>query len=170
MDHEFLTVDWGKLHQLPAVERAKCATELQEAANAVKKELAQVSANAIKEMNDSGMTRTEIAAKLGISVQRVGQLLGPDARPDGIDMAQLRIVAEVLWEYAPLERTARRQVGEVRRVLSKTGRISTREARGTAARLVYAARSLGPEHLAQAPETLRTQYPPALAHVESIRL
>jgi DNA-binding transcriptional regulator YiaG len=170
MGDDILTVDWQALERLPAAERAKRASELQETANDVKKELARVSATAIKELNDSGMPRAEIAAMLGISVQRVGQLLGPDSRPDGVNMAHLRTVAEVLAAYVSLGRTARRQVEEARRVLSKSGRVSTREARGTAARLAYAARGVTPDILAEVPEPLRGQYSSALAHVEDVRL
>src|SRR3954462_9513528 len=98
----FLTADWAQLDELPPAERVKRATEQQEVANDIKKRLSQVSTEAIKEMADSGMTRAEIGAEIGVSVQRIGELLGADSRPDGIDMTHLRLVAKVLWEHVAL--------------------------------------------------------------------
>jgi len=114
------------------------------------------------------MSRLEIASELGISVQRIGQLLGSQARPDGIDMAQLRVVANVLWDHAPLGDSDRKQVEQARKVLSKTGRVSTFEAKGTAARLAYVGRRVDADTFSEMPASLRKQYDLAVAHAEDV--
>ena len=63
MDDDILTVDWQALARLPAAERAKRATELQETANDVKKELARISVTAIKELNDDDANRMRTFAQ-----------------------------------------------------------------------------------------------------------
>ena len=165
---EFVTVAWHRLAELPPLERIRQAAQLQETANELKKGLSRVTADAVAELVEGGASRSEIAELLGISVQRVGQLLGPATRPDGIDLGQLRIVATVLCDYAPLEATARQQAEEARKLLSRTGRISSREARGTAARLADAAQKINLADLSDVPETLRKQYPAALTHAAEI--
>jgi hypothetical protein len=165
----FLTADWAQLDELPPAERVKRATEQQEVANDIKKRLSQVSTEAIKEMADSGMTRAEIGAEIGVSVQRIGQLLGADSRPDGIDMTQLRLVAKMLSEYVTLTEAERKQVEAARRVLSRSGRVSTFEARGTAARLSHVGHRPLENDLAELPAGLRQQYLVALAHADDAR-
>jgi hypothetical protein len=168
MSEEFFTADWAQLDRLPPAERVQRAAELQELANEIKSRLSRISAEAIKEMADGGMSRLEIASALSISVQRVGQILGAEARPDGIDMAQLRLVAKVLAEHAPLNAADRKQAEEARKVLSKTGRVSTFEARGTAARLAYVGHHVSPDSFRDLTGTLRNQYLLALAHAEDV--
>ena len=75
-------MDLTELHQLPAHDRAvtasRIATELQQRAL----QIAAIRLAAMRELLDAGMTRIELARLLGISRQRVSQLLDAHHRDE----------------------------------------------------------------------------------------
>lgn len=62
--------------------RARRATELIDEYQAVVNELARVRREALEEMISQGMTQTQIAAQIGMTRSRVGQLLSSGPRPE----------------------------------------------------------------------------------------